>query len=425
MSGASKLSAAEAGLAINRRLLANGIPVLVHENPTHHLVNLRFLVHAGSVEDTPAQAGLASFTGSSLLRGTERYAFEHINEVVDSTGMSIHTSAGTHLAIISLRCLTDDLPTGLELISDILCCPIFPDDEVTKLREQILTRIRHEQYSTRAVARRLFREAAYPLNHPYRLSPTGDQETVSAISRDDLAAAYHLRYGPARTFVVASGDVSSTDLCDLLATHVGNWQSLVSLVPEIPDAGDAQPSRNQREVAGKTQSDLVFGTLAFRRDHPEWEALRQATVIFGQLGLSGRLGAKVRDEQGLAYGVHANLESSLSRASWTVGAGVNPTNVDRALDSIRSELDKLLADGVTEDELAGAQRYLIGGMALQLETNSGITSVMQQIELFDLGLDYVEQRPKLIQAVTRDGILNTVRQHLPEGEAIISIAGPP
>ena len=132
----------------------------------------------------------------------------------------------------------------------------------------------------------------------------------------------------------------------------------------------------------------------------------------------------MRDEQGLAYGVHATLDAATTRTAWTVRAGVNPANVDRALTSIRSELAKLRDTGVTADELAGVQRYLIGSMALQLETNAGITSLMQQIEQFDLGLDYVERRPALVQAVTRDAILDTVRRHLPTADAITAIAGP-
>ena len=411
-------------LAIDRWLLPNGIPVLVHENPTHPLVNLRCLVAGGSTEDTPEQAGLASFTGSALLRGTEGYPFEHLNEVIDSAGMSLHSHAGRDLATISARCLSEDLPLALDLISELLCRPTFPDEEVTKLRHQILTRIRQAQHNTRAVVGRLFREAAYPAGHPYRLPPNGEEESVSALTRDDLAACHRTRYGPQRTCIVVSGDVRSAELRDRLAARLEEWRPEVAPAPEIPDPPDPAPATSEREVPGKTQSDLVFGALTFRRSHPEWEALRQATIIFGQLGLSGRLGATVRDEQGLAYGVHANLDAATTRTAWTVRAGVNPANVDRALTSIRSELTKLRDTGVTDEELAGVQRYLIGSMALQLETNAGITGLMQQIEQFDLGLDYIERRPALVQAVTRDAIIAAVRRHLPAGDAITAIAGP-
>ena len=411
-------------LAIDRWLLPNGIPVLVHENHTHPLVNLRCLVAGGSTEDTPDQAGLASFTGSALLRGTEYHTFEQLNEVIDSAGMSLHTHAGRDHATISARCLSEDLPLALDLISEVLCRPTFPQEEVTKLQQQILTRIRQAQHNTRAVVGRLFREAAYPVGHPYRLPPNGEEESVRALTRDDLAACHRTRYGPRRTCIIVSGDVRSSELRDLLATRLEDWRPEVAPAPTVPDAPAPTPTMSEHEVPGKTQSDLVFGTLTFRRSHPDWETLRQATIIFGQLGLSGRLGATVRDEQGLAYGVHATLDAALTRTAWTVRAGVNPANVDRALTSIRSELAKLQDTGVTADELAGVQRYLIGSMALQLETNAGITSLMQQIEHFDLGLDYVERRPALVQAVTRDAILDTVRRHLPAADAITAIAGP-
>ncbi|MAG35524.1 MAG: peptidase M16 [Dehalococcoidia bacterium] len=422
MSTAAKASPPR--LVVDRWLLPNGIPVLVHENPTHPLVNLRCLVYAGSAEDTAEQAGLASFTGSSLLRGTEHHTFEQINEVTDSAGMSLHTHAGRHLATIGTRCLSEDVSLALDLISEVLRRPTFPDEEVAKLRDQILTNIRQEQHNTRSVAGRLFREAAYPVGHPYRLSPNGEEESVGALTRDDLAACHRERYGPKRTFIVVSGDVRSAELRDLLTARLGSWEPEVAPAPEIGDAADPEPVTSEREVPGKTQSDLIFGTLALSRSDPEWETLRQATVVFGQLGLSGRLGATVRDEQGLAYGVGANLDAAITRTAWTVRAGVNPANVDRALASIRSELDKLRAEGVTEEELVGAQRYLVGGMALQLETNAGITSLMQQIEHFGLGLDYVERRPALVQAVTREAILDTVRRYLPEGDAITAVAGP-
>ena len=398
--------------------------MLVHENPTHPLVNLRCLVSAGSAEDTPAQAGLASFTGSGLLRGTEHYPFEHLNEVIDSAGMSLRTHAGRDLATISARCLSEDLPLALDLISEVLCRPTFPQDEVTKLQHQLLTRIRQAQHNTRAVVGRLFREAAYPVGHPYRLPPNGEEESVRALTRDDLAACHRTRYGPRRTCIVVSGMSGRQSYATFWPPAWTTGTRRLLRPRRSPTLPTPRPQRPSKRCPARRRAISSSAPWPSAAAIPSGRRCARPPSFSVSWVCPGRLGATVRDEQGLAYGVHAGLDAATTRTAWTVRAGVNPANVDRALTSIRSELTKLRDTGVTDEELAGVQRYLIGSMALQLETNAGITSLMQQIEFFDLGLDYVEQRPALVQAVTHDAILDAVRHHLPSGDAITAIAGP-
>jgi zinc protease len=187
------------------------------------------------------------------------------------------------------------------------------------------------------------------------------------------------------------------------------------------------PAPQQREVAlaGKTQSDVVLGLPGIRRADPDYYALRMANMILGRLGMMGRLGDSVREAQGLAYGVHSELDAGLGPGPWAIRAGVNPANVDAALAAIGVELRRLREGGVMADELARGQRYSTGSLVLHLETNDGVAGLIQEIELFDLGLDYAARYPAIIEALTLDVVNAAAARYLPRLEDTVRvIAGP-
>src|SRR5690606_9058046 len=143
---------------------------------------------------------------------------------------------------------------------------------------------------------------------------------------------------------------------------------------------------------------------ALDRSSPDYQALRVANVILGRLGLMGRLGASVRERQGMAYYVFSTLEAGRGRGLWAAHAGVNPVNVERAVESIIAEVERLRAELVDEEELADAKSYLIGSLPLSLESSGAIAGTALDLAFYDLGLDYVEQLPARIDALTREQI---------------------
>jgi zinc protease len=150
-----------------------------------------------------------------------------------------------------------------------------------------------------------------------------------------------------------------------------------------------------------------------------------ANLIFGRLGMMGRLGETVREAKGLAYSVFSELDANVGAGPWAVRAGVNPANVDAALEGIKEELERLLDGGVTPDELERGQRYSTGTLVLQLETNDGVAGVIQDIEFFGLGLDYVERYPQIVNGLTLEAVNAAARRHIPRFEDTVRvIAGP-
>ena len=182
---------------------------------------------------------------------------------------------------------------------------------------------------------------------------------------------------------------------------------------DVPQAcRPAGTIRRHLTVEGKTQTDIIVGLPVISRRDPDFYALNMADLVLGGLGLMGRLGANVRDEQGLAYYVYSSLGVSHGPGAWTVRAGVNPANVDRAIDSIRHEIDVLTTEKVAPDELADGKSYLTGVLPLSTETNDGVAAILNRVESYDLGLDYLDRFPDIVNALTDDEVLEAARRHL-------------
>ncbi|HEX2035821.1 MAG TPA: pitrilysin family protein [Chloroflexota bacterium] len=417
-----------ARLEIRRATLSNGLVVLGSENRVHPSVVMRLSLRAGAVLNHPQRAGLATLTASGLTRGTRSRTFDDLNETIDGAGMSLSSSAGRHLAGVSSRCLAEDLDLAIELMADVTRNPIFPEAEIERLRAQVLTGLRQADDDTGAVADRHFRERLYPSGHPYRLRPHGYQETVSALRASDLAEFHAQSYGPGQAFFVVVGDVDFEAMVARLEAAFGDWRG-ASIPAAATAAVEAPPPPEAGQVdvvlAGKTQSDLVLGRPGIPRRHPDYYALRLANLIFGRLGMMGRLGDTVREAKGLAYSVYSELDANVGPGPWAVRAGVNPGNVDAALEGIREELHRLRDGGVTEDELQRGQRYSTGSLVLQLETNDGVAGVIQDIEFFGLGLDFIERYPSIVNGLTLEAVNQAAATHLPRLEETVRVvAGP-
>lgn len=391
---------------VTRQRLGNGATALVRENRANPSVTIRGFLRAGAQSDPAGREGLAIFTASMLTRGTVTHTSENLALELDSLGASLSVRADIEGASFAVRCLAEDVSRLLDLLAEVLVHPTFPPAEVEKQRAKIITAIRESQHDTRVAAEKAFRAAAYPAGHPHHRIPDGEEETIEAIAQADLAAFHRRWYQPEGAVVTVVGDVSAPRVLTHLEAAVGGWQGGAPPAPTaVPSVGPAT-SVQRRTVAlpGKTQADIVLGVPGFSRTSPEYYAGMMADLILGRLGLMGRLGSKVRDEEGLAYYVYSQAQAGFIAGPWTVRAGVNPRNLDKAIDGILREIEGLKREPVRDGELDDAQEYVIGSLAVRLETDAGIALALLEIELFDLGLDYLLRFPAVIRAVTPDEI---------------------
>jgi zinc protease len=409
---------------VTRTVLPNGLVVLVKAATGSGSVVLQGYIRAGAMFDAD-RPGVARFAASTLVHGTARRSATQIAEDLEGRGASLNVSPGLEQVAVMGRALPDDLPLLLGLAAEVVTEPAFPADEVEKVRGRLVTSARVSALDTRYVAERSFRSLAYPHGHPHAQPPDGDEAVLTALSRADLLA-FHARHARAgSTLLVIVGDVDAGATVEQVAKAFGAWPAgpAWTLPAFAAPRPLERPARVDVAVPGKSQSDLVLGTPGVRRNDPEYYATMVTNLLLGQLGLMGRLGENVRERQGMAYYAFSDLRAGLLAGPWWVKAGVSPTNVERAADAILHEIRTLQRDGPRVDELADARTFLVGSLAVRLETNQGVAQMLADIELFGLGLDYLERYPSIIAGVGRDDVVRAMRR-FPADAYTLSVAGP-
>ena len=380
---------------------------------------------AGSLSETPEQAGLSSFTAGMLMRGTETRTFGQINEALESAGAQLGFHSGVHTVGFGGKALAEDLDLLLDIVADSLLHPTFPASEAEKLQGQILTGLQRRAFDTRRMARLTFDALLYP-DHPYGRSVLGYEETISGLGSDHVADYYRDHYSPEAMTIAIVGAVSAGAALDRVETVLGGWQ-VPAVTPNrsIPPAVPLDQSRRQTvAIEGKTQSDIVLGWPGLTRSDPDYMKAHVANTILGVFGMMGRLGDSVRDEQGLAYYVYSQLEAGLGAGPWSAIAGVNPAYVNQATDGILHEVRRLRDEPVPAEELADTQSFLTGSMPLRLETNEGIANTLLNMERYELGFDYLLRYAGLVNAVTVQDLQQIAQSYLDPDCYALAIAGP-
>jgi len=409
----------------HRRSLTNGAVLLVHEKPGSPSVSVKASLKAGSAFEEEHQAGLARLTARMLERGTSRAGFAEISERLESIGAQIAAGSSRETADFDGKALSADLGVLLETMADMWRSPTFPADQLELLRGEMATALKQELDDTRARAERTVRGLIYQPGHPYRRMPTGRPETLAALTREQVAAFHGRYYHPGSLILVVAGDVEVDRVLEVAEQAIGRWRPTTEPPTLNLPRVEAQPYQREDVVLPhKTQCDIAVAYPAISRPDPDYAALDMANLVVGRLGLMGRLGENVRDRQGLAYYAMARLESGLGRAPWVIQAGVNPANVERAIDSIMEEMRRIRQEAVSEAELTDAKANQIGGLALRLETADGVAAIGLAIEYYGLGIDYLERFIARVQQMTADEILAAAQRHLDPDHYGLAVVGP-
>ena len=410
---------------ITRVELENGITVLCRTNFNSPSVVLQGNLPAGSLFDTEDKLGLADLTASMLMRGTEKRDFQAIYDSLESVGASFGFSAGMHSLGFGGRSLSEDLPLLMEMLTQGLRQPTFPDEHIEKLRSQHLAGLAIRDQNTGDMAELIFDEMLYQ-NHPYRHTGDGTAETIQAITRDDLLEFHQSKYGPHNMVVTVVGAIEADDAVAQVREILGDWQNPAQPPkPTVPEMAPREGRvRQHHTIAGKSQADLMMGFLGPKRLDDDFMATSLGNSILGRFGLMGRIGDSVREKSGLAYYAYSSISAGRGPGAWYISAGVNPSNIEKAIDLVIKELELFIKSGVTEEELLDNQTNYIGRLPLSLQSNSGVAGALLNIERYDLGLDYYRHYPDLIRAVTRDEILVVAQKYIEPYRLVIATAGP-
>jgi zinc protease len=404
--------------------LDNGLTVLIYQKRSSESLFVEGLVRAGGLVDGKEKAGLASFAADMLMRGTEQRTFDMIYEEIESVGASLHFGSGRHVSDFSGVALVDDADLLFSLIAGSLRGPTFPEEQVERVRGEIMTGLQIRANDTRQMAGLAFRRLLYG-EHPYGISIDGYPETIEAITREDLAAFYDRYYGPEGMIITVVGGLDEDAALAKVEAAFGDWGKKQAKMPEVESM--ARPEgvlRAQVDMPQKTQSDIVLGLPGPLRSAEDYLEASMANTILGVFGMMGRLGKNVREVQGLAYYAYSRLQGGVGPSPWYVSTGVAPDKVEQAITSILHEIDRIRTEPLPADELADSQAYRTGSLPVGLETNGGLAGIITDMEYYGLGQDYLQVLPDKFQAMTPETVQAAAAKYLSSKSLAISVAGP-
>jgi len=408
---------------IQRYELSNGITILNLVNPSCESVYITGQIRAGGQSDPVEKLGLADFTASMLMRGTNRFNFQQIHDQLESVGASMNFDASMKNTWFSARALNEDLPLIIQLAAECLQFPTFPENYIERLRGQLLTSLEIREQSTAEMASLRFDQLLFQ-NHPYGNPQDGFIDTIKRITRDDLQEFHHAYYSPLNMIIAVAGKVETQQVVDLIHAHFGSWSVPARTVEsKLPVPPLTHTVREHVEIEEKYQTDIICGCYAPARIAEDFLTIYLGNNILGQFGMMGRIGEKVRSQSGLAYYAASSLNCWEDCGIWEIVAGVNPSFVDETIQLIIDEIRHFVEEPVSEEELRDSQSHLIGRLSLSLESNAGLANALMNIEQFGLGLDYYQRYPGLIQSITADDILEKSKKYLDPEKLIIVSAG--
>jgi len=409
---------------ITRVQLPNGIVVLARANDNSPSVVISGYLQAGGLLDPDDKLGLAGFTALALMRGTARRDFQGIYDALESVGASLGINSATHTTAFSGRSLVEDLPLLLEILSESLCQPAFPSEQVERLRAQLLTALAIRDQDTGSMASLAFDQILYA-GHPYSRPEDGFPETVGAISREDMLEFHRRGYGPAGMVITVVGAVAPERAVEQVSQALGEWRSPAQVepppLPPLSPLGEVVTRRVH--IPGKSQANLALGVAGPPRRSPDFLAASLGNNVLGQFGMYGRIGESVREQAGLAYFAYSSLSGGMGPGPWYVSAGVEPGNLEKAIQLICDEIARFVDEPVSAEELEDSKANYIGRLPLSLESNAGVAAALINLERYDLGLDYYRRYPDLIGAITPEDVLEAARGYLHPERLGVAMAG--
>ena len=409
---------------IVRRELPNGIVVLFRPNLSSLSVVVTGYLSAGAIFEPDDKLGLAGFTALSLMRGTTLHDFQQIYDGLESNGASLGIDGGTHSIGFYGHALTEDLDLLIGTLAETLRQPVFPAEQVERLRNQLLTGLAIRAQDTTEVASLAFDELVYD-RHPYSRPEDGYPETIRSINREDLIAFHEKHFGPGGMVISIVGGVGVERVLESVTRFLGDWEN--SDQPIQPDLPFLKPLSEtisrQVNIPGKSEADIIMGVAGPPRRSPDFLGASLGNNILGQFGMFGRIGESVREKSGLAYHASSSLSGGIGPGPWLFIAGVDPKNIENVIALIRQEIARFVSEPVTGEELTDSQANYIGRLPLSLESNAGVASALLNLERYTLGLDYYQRYPDLIRAITPAEILETAQRYLHPDRLAIATAG--
>src|SRR5437763_13684708 len=407
----------------DRTVLGNGAVLVSASLPSNPFVAFRGSIPAGVAAEGESH-GLAEFTSRLLLSGTRHRSAAKLADRLEGIGATLEFHNGDEVLSFSSRSTRDTARETVRILVECLSEPTFPEREIERVRGELLNDLRIEADDTHLRAMRELERFVFPNDHPYGRDPKGGADRVRRIRRRDLVDFHESRVGAEGLILAATGDVDRELVEEAIAGPLSRLESDAEGIPAIPPPPPHKPRRATIPMPHKSQADIAIGGPAVPRGHPDYYALNLANLLFVRIGLYGRLGRNLRDEQGLAYYAFTGLDARTAGGIWSISAGVNSAHLGKAIESIRAEMDRLRTEPFHTDELRDGKDNQIGSLIVSLERNAEVAYELHRMEYYGLGMGFLERYPEIVRGLEEDRVREVAMKYFTAEGSSMVVAGP-
>jgi len=407
---------------IERLVSPGGIEAWLVREPAVPVIAIDFAFRGGSSQDPADKPGVANLTIDMLDEGAGELDSKAFKERMEDKAIEINFNTGRDYVRGSIRTLKEHRDEAVELLRLALTAPRFDADALERVRAQTLARLRRETTTPNDIASKRWWETAFP-GHPYGRPVFGTLDSVSRITADDMSAYLRRVLSRETVKIAIVGDIDAESAGRILDRAFGALPAKSELAP-VPDAFPQGLGGRIVVQLDVPQAVVLFGAPGIARKDPDFMAAFIVNHLLGGGSFSSRLYREVREKRGLAYGVFDTLVW-LNHASILIGNTATRADATaETIEIIEHEIKRLAEEGPTEEEFAKTKTYLKGSYALGFDTSTKIANQLVQIQLDNLGIDYIDRRAALIDAVTLADAKRVAKRLLDTG-LLITVVGRP
>ena len=406
-------------LSIAERKLKSGLTLLAVHNPGVQTYACVASLDVRMADEDPRWPGVANMVGECLDEGTAKHDALGLASAAENLGAMLD---GNHRGGV-VMCPATSQKKATQLLREMVLEPSFPAREVRRVQSEVMTEIQAEDDDPRSVAARRFRKEIYG-KHPLGKPSQGTVKDVAAIKPKHLRDFHRTWFRPGNGYIAASGPLELEDMLDRLEQTFGSFRGKSSEQRPLPKLHLAERGCNVHLPMPREQVHVFLGHLGIRRTDPDFYRLSVMDHILGTgPGFTSRCSRKLRDEMGLCYSVSAGIAGSAGEepGTFTAYIGTSAENREKAVDGFLKEIHLIRKELPSASELQDVKDYLTGSFVFALERNSNLAAYAIRARRFNLGFDFLERYPDLIESVTLEQVREMAEKHLhPDRLAIVS-----
>lgn len=412
-----------AATKVQRLVSPGGIEAWFVRDATVPVIAMEYSFNGGAAQDPKDKSGTANMVASLMDEGAADLDSKTFRDRLERRAIELSFTAQRDYLRGSLRMLKEHADEAFDLTRLALSAPRFDAPDVERIRAQIMSGLRRETTNPNSLATRKFLQMAFG-DHPYSRPSNGNLDDLPKISVDDLKA-YKQRIVARDTLKIAVvGDIDPDALGKLLDKTFGGLPAKADLVP-VPEVTVAKPPQKAFVTLDVPQTVITFGSPGIKRDDPNFMAAYLVNHILGGGTLSSRLYHEVREKRGLAYSVSSQLIWMQHSGLWIGNTATRADRASETADTVMAEVKRLADEGPTQQELDEAKSYLNGSQMLALDTSSKLAGALLQYQLDKMPIDYIENRPAVINAVTLDQVKAAARRLWADGLLTVVVGRAP